>query len=245
MKTVIVTGASRGIGAAICRELRTKGVRVIGVARSADALKSLCMEKIGSGPMEYIVGDVTDPKIASSAVELAVKGGSLDALILNAAMVGPIDKLTASDMTQIKLTFDVNVFSALTWIKVASSALKKSHGRVIITSSAVTETPFAGFGTYCATKAAVNMFVDILAQEEPEIITMAVEPGIVDTEMSQTFAGEGRAFLDDQKYAFIKANMKKPEEVAGGYAKLALAAPKEQSGKYIRWSEPWIEKLSI
>lgn len=85
MKTIIVTGASRGIGAAICRSLRVKGVRVIGVARSTDSLASLSMEKIGSAPLEYVAGDVGNAGVVQKAVDLATSNGhSLDALILNA-----------------------------------------------------------------------------------------------------------------------------------------------------------------
>lgn len=84
MKTVIVTGASRGIGEAIVRSLRSRGCRVIGVARSEKPLELLKMEKIGA-EFEYVAGDVCEEAVLERAVRLATKdGASLDGLVLNA-----------------------------------------------------------------------------------------------------------------------------------------------------------------
>lgn len=85
MKTVIVTGASRGIGEAIVRSLREKGCRVIGVARSSAPLELLKAEKIGSAEFDFVAGDVCEPQVLEKAVNLAIKNGSsLDGLVLNA-----------------------------------------------------------------------------------------------------------------------------------------------------------------
>lgn len=85
MKTVIVTGASRGIGAAIVRSLRIRGCRVIGVARSEGSLKLLSDEKIGPGRFEYISGDICESLVLERAVKLAISdGSSLDGIVLNA-----------------------------------------------------------------------------------------------------------------------------------------------------------------
>lgn len=85
MKTVIVTGASRGIGEAIVRSLRARGCRVIGIARSSGQLELLKAEKIGSAEFDFVTGDVCEPEILQRAVDLAVRNGaSLDGLVLNA-----------------------------------------------------------------------------------------------------------------------------------------------------------------
>ena len=85
MKTVIVTGASRGIGAAVVRSLIAKGCRVIGVARSIDPLELMKKEKIGSGSFDYVAGDVCEAEVLESAINLATRNGaSLDGLVLNA-----------------------------------------------------------------------------------------------------------------------------------------------------------------
>lgn len=79
--TVVITGASRGIGAAIVRTLRASGARVVGVARSKDALQKLSEEKL-DGSFEFVSGSVSDQKTRQQVIDLA--GPRIDALILNA-----------------------------------------------------------------------------------------------------------------------------------------------------------------
>ncbi len=249
MKTVIVTGASRGIGAAICRSLRAKGIRVIGVARSQSALQALSQEKIGGGPMEFVVGDVADPQVAQSAVKLAsASGHCLNALLLNAGALDPVAKLADVDPDQFKRAFDVNVFSAIPWVQAALPALRSAHGRIILTSSGVATVGYAGFASYCASKAAINMILEVLALEEPDVVTLAVAPGVVETQMSDSFLEQGRSLMSPTQLAYMENLAKRglkmqPADVAGAYAKLALNAPKSQSGKFVDWDAAWIREL--
>lgn len=103
MKTVIVTGASRGIGAAVVADLRISGVRVIGVARDGDSIKKQSLLKYGNGKspsFDYVVGDVSEPATIAAAIRLA--GGSLDGLILNAGIVEPIGEIAAVSVEDFK-----------------------------------------------------------------------------------------------------------------------------------------------
>lgn len=99
MKTVIVTGASRGIGAAVVADLRISGVKVIGVARDGESLKKQSLLKYGndkSPSFDYVVGDVSEPATITDAIKLA--GGSLDGLILNAGILEPINEIAKVSM---------------------------------------------------------------------------------------------------------------------------------------------------
>lgn len=244
MKTVIVTGASKGIGAAICRSLRVQGVRVIGVARNEAALASLAQEKIGPGPMEFVAGDVTSEETLQAALRLT-QAHQLEALIFNAGTLGPVAPLAAIKVEEIQMAFAVNLFSAMRWVQGVLPALRQTHGRIILTSSGVASIPYAAFAAYCSSKAALNSLAAVLALEEPTVTSMAVEPGVVATDMSREFLEKGRPYLGPQQVAFLEASSKlaQPEDVAGAYTALALRGPKEKSGQFLNWNDSWIKTL--
>lgn len=92
----------------------------------------------------------------------------------------------------------------------------------------------------CSSKCALNMYMQVLAAEEPDLIVIAVEPGVVDTKMVKELRDEGKDALGKQTYeGFQKAwdNMVQPEQPGEQFAKLALRAPKEFSGKVMVWDD--------
>lgn len=245
MKTIIVTGASRGIGAAVVRALRAQGVRVVGVARSADALQRLAMEKIGSGPFEYIVGDVTDDSILQQAVKCAIKDGqSLDGLVLNAAILDPLARLPDMKMGDLKRHFDVNVFSQIALLQASLPFLRASEGRVILVSSGAAVRPMSGWLAYCSSKAAMNIMLGCVAQEEqPGLVLLSIKPGFVDTDMLQKGLGqESKAVMDGEPYAWLtgareRGELLEPEVPAAIIAQAVLCAPPSLSGSFMTWVE--------
>lgn len=251
MKTVIVTGASRGIGAAICRNLRTKGVNVLGIARSEEPLRLLSLEKIGPGRMEYLVGDVTNPRVAKEAVEKAMQSeSSLVGLILNAGTLGPVQPISQMNLDEFSSAFEVNVLSAVAWIKESLPHLRASKGRIVFTSSAAATIPYAGFSAYCSGKSTTNMLLSCLALEEPHIITIALAPGVVDTMILEEFMAKGRPYFLPSQASYLEGLRKegallKPEVVAESYSKCVLAAPKHKSGQFCDWNDPWIASLNV
>lgn len=150
---------------------------------------------------------------------------------------------------EVKRSLEVNLFSSVGWIRAAIPHLRASGGRVIYTSSGVATTPYAGFAAYCTGKAAMNMYIGVLAQEEPSVTFLAVAPGIVQTEMSESFFERGRPYMAAAQVAYIEGlrkegKMLQPESVADAYAKLALSAPRARSGQFVTWNDRWVADLA-
>ncbi|KAG8793403.1 hypothetical protein FRC16_010965 [Serendipita sp. 398] len=153
--------------------------------------------------LAVVLGDVTDPSTSKQAVTSAIEQfGHLDGVILNAGVLYPMGTVasipvdaTASDggSSSSKLSptdtwkslFDVNFFSLIYTVQEALPALRGSprKGRIIMVSSGASVKGQYGWGPYAASKAAVNSLVKTLATEEPNIATIAIRPGVVDTDM--------------------------------------------------------------
>ena len=150
MDTVIVTGVSRGIGAAIVRVLRTKNIRVIGIARTEQAVNALAAEKIGPGMMVPVIGDICNEEVLSKAVKLSVDADcKLIGVILNAAIGDMFGRIAEVDLDEWKSTFEINVFSQTRLIQLALPHLKKNKGRIVFVSTGLAEIPCGGWSSYC------------------------------------------------------------------------------------------------
>lgn len=196
-----------------------------------------------------ILGDIRNDVTQERAIDLAIKDNrKLVGLILNAGTVQPLSRISALwDKQDIIDAFDINVFSNLSLIRRALPHLRKFGGRILATTSGVVQVPLMGWSIYTSSKTALNSIIEILAKEEANsgiASIVAMEPGIVDTEMFREAAGMPTETLDPDYVSWIKnVQLLKPEEPAESMAKLILKAPKEKSGKYISWNEPWIKEL--
>jgi NAD(P)-dependent dehydrogenase (short-subunit alcohol dehydrogenase family) len=150
--TVIVTGASRGIGAATVRALRVKNIRVVGIARSEAPLRALAMEKIGPGQLIPVIGSVCDDDVLRAAVQAATSdaGAPLVGLILNAATAEPFGRIQDVDAKAWEEALNVNTISPLKLIQLALPHLRQHSGRIIFVSTGLAEMPFSGWSSYCA-----------------------------------------------------------------------------------------------
>jgi 3-oxoacyl-[acyl-carrier protein] reductase len=187
-KAALVTGASRGIGAAIAKRLAADGARVaITYARGADAAAEVvkAVEAAG-GKAIAIQADATDPKAVRAAVDQAVAAfGRLDILVNNAgtAIPKPFEETTLEEMDQM---VDLNLRGVFIATQAALKHLGEG-GRIINIGSCVGErmmTP--GLVAYSATKGAVKMFTQGLAREVgPRGITVnTIQPGPIDTDLN-------------------------------------------------------------
>ncbi|MBK7948833.1 MAG: glucose 1-dehydrogenase [Deltaproteobacteria bacterium] len=196
-RVALVTGATRGIGAAIARELAFAGARVVLTgrddARAANAAAALSAEGVHAIGMGY------DARLPGEAERLAdrvqTELGRLDVLVNNAAVLRPhvIAKLKEEEFDEL---FQVNVKSALFLTKALRPLLEASaHGVVLNITAAGAQAPMAGIGAYCASKAALVNLTRTLAKEWTPlgIRVNALTPGSTATDMILPVDPEKRA----------------------------------------------------
>jgi NAD(P)-dependent dehydrogenase (short-subunit alcohol dehydrogenase family) len=187
MPTAIVTGASRGLGLALTRELVARGWRVSVDARDGVALR----EAWPDAPADVLVaGDVTDADHRGALVDAA--GPALDLLVNNASFLGPSPQPALADypLEVLRRVYDVNVVAPLALVQLALPRLVPGAVVVNITSDAATES-YAGWGGYGSSKAALEQLTAILAAEHSDLRVYAVDPGDMRTQMQQeAFPGE-------------------------------------------------------
>ena len=187
-KTALVTGGSRGIGAAIARRLAAEGASVaITYTRGADAAVSVVKEiERAGGKAMAIQADATDAKAVAAAVETTVATyGPLDVFVNNAGTAIPKPFLETT-LEELDHVIDLNVRGALI---ATQSALRhmKDGGRIIMIGSCVGErmmTP--GLVAYAATKGAIKMFTQGLSREVGArgITVNNIQPGPIDTDLN-------------------------------------------------------------
>jgi NAD(P)-dependent dehydrogenase (short-subunit alcohol dehydrogenase family) len=210
MPTVLVTGASRGIGHAIATSLAAGGWDVLaGVRTDADAQRLSA-----SGRLSPVLLDVTDADHLA-ALE-AVLPDRLDALVNNAGVVvsGPMETVSTDDWRH---QLDVNVVGQLAVTRAALPALRAASGRIVFVSSVNGRLSMPLIGAYCASKFALEAAADALRMELAPwgIAVSVVEPAQTDTDMwrtADTVAEETEAALDPEHrrlYAAHIAGLKK------------------------------------
>ncbi|PWA00755.1 hypothetical protein BB558_003221 [Smittium angustum] len=208
----IVTGASKGIGKAACINLAKLGYNVVGFARSEPELISVGKDCEAANPntqYAYFSGDVSNNGDCDSIVELAIKKfGRIDALVNNAAILDPIGDLSRISKADFARHFDINLFSILYLTQITLPELIKSKGKVINISSGSATSFLKSWGTYCCSKAALNMMTTGFAAEVPEVTFLALRPGVVDTNMQTQVRSAGHVMKpeDHQKFVSFKEN---------------------------------------
>lgn len=192
-KTVLITGASKGIGAATARVFAEAGANVALVARNGDAIAHLAGE-IGQHAIA-IPCDVSRFWEMQAAVEACLKAfGGLDVLIGNAGVIEPIAPLATSDPEGWGHAIDINLKGVYNGMRAAMPVMQEAgHGTIITISSGAAHNPLEGWSHYCASKAGAAMLTMCAHKEGAGqgLRVMGLSPGTVATDMQHQIKQSG------------------------------------------------------
>lgn len=197
-RIALVTGASRGIGAATAKALAEAGAHVVMVARTVRDLEAVEEEIHTAGGTATIAPmDLTESdSIARLAAAVSERWNRLDILIINAAMLPPLTPVTQIEPKAFNQALTLNVLATQALLAAFDSLLKRSEtgGRVIGLTSSVGAEPRAYWGAYGASKAAFDNLLTCYAQEVEKVSETRVtvlDPGATQTEMrAKAYPGE-------------------------------------------------------
>lgn len=202
-KVAVITGASRGIGAGLAQEFARRGLRLALCARTLPTLSE------GESVLTRRV-DVTDAAAVDAfARETVARFGRIDLWINNAGVLEPVVPVRNLQPADLRRHFEVNVLGVLHGSQafLQHAVTPQGAGVLINVSSGAAWRGFAGWGAYCAGKAAVDRLTECLQLEEAGrgLRAHAVAPGIVDTDMQALIRRQSRdVFPDLDKFLEFK-----------------------------------------
>ena len=190
--TALITGASRGLGLALARQLAQQHWRLIIDARGVEELETARLELAQWTSVVALAGDVTDGEHRKALAQTASKMGALDLLVNNASILGPSPQPALLDypLHVLEQVYRANAFAPLALIQEMRPYLRDDACILNITSDAAVE-DYAGWGGYGSSKAALEQISHILAAENAAWRVYWVDPGDMNTRLHQeAFPGE-------------------------------------------------------
>jgi NAD(P)-dependent dehydrogenase (short-subunit alcohol dehydrogenase family) len=217
-RVALITGASRGLGAAVAEQFAREGASLILVARTQGGLEETDDRVRAAGGQATLVPlDLTKfDEIDRMAAAVAERFGKLDILVGNAAQLQPLTPVGHMKPKDWQTGLDTNLTANWRLLRAFDPLLRRSEaGRVIMVTSGAAAGAFAYWGAYAATKAALEALVTSYANEtaKTDIRVNLLDPGAMRTDMrAQAFPGE------------LPESLRPPEEVAPAFVNLAEVA---------------------
>jgi len=243
-KVAVLTGASSGIGRALAKELMKDGFRLGLVARRGDELQKLTAEvRTSGGTAEFEVGDISNREATLSAIQkLAERLGPVDLLVANAGLGGHthVEPMNTAENEQM---FRVNFFGVMYAIEaVLPSMLQRGSGHLAAVSSLAAYKGLPGSAGYCASKAAVKIYMEALRIQlrSRGIHVTTIFPGFVRTPMTELHPFKMPFLLEADEAArrIARALRRKKKE-------FHFPWQTERLVKFSRWLPDWImERIS-
>jgi serine 3-dehydrogenase len=195
-KTVLITGATAGIGEASARKFAGGGWKVIGTGRRSDRLRTLA-DELGEDflPLEM---DMRDLDAVRSLAELSQPWGEIDLLLNNAGLAPPTDSLPDTDWDLLETVMETNMTGLVALTRALLPRLIERKGAVINLSSVAATYPYKGGAVYGGTKAFVRQFsLDLRCDlAGTGVRVTSIEPGMVETEFTIVRTGGDKAASD-------------------------------------------------
>ena len=238
-KAVMLTGASRGIGAAAAEALAAEGAAVLLLARSGEAITALATRLRRDGAtVEAMTCDVTEySQVAAAAARATEVFGRIDALINNAGVIDPIGPLASAEPRAWAYAADVNFKGVFNGMRAVLPQMRAQGAGVIVNlgSGAATH-PLEGWSHYCAAKAATHMLTRCahLENRGRGVRVFSLSPGTVATDMQRAIRASGINPVSQMDFASHAA----PEVPARALVWLLTEDADEFAGQEVSLRDP-------
>jgi benzil reductase ((S)-benzoin forming) len=222
MNKVIVTGHTRGLGAAIAAELQSRGLAVLGLARGRSTLAGIEQAEV----------DMADPValqawLAGPVLRDFLAGADTVYLVNNAGFVTPVGPLAAQAPAAVLQAVMLNVGAPLALAAAFVQAAPEATRRILHISSGAGRNAYPGWAVYCATKAALDQHARAVQLDgDPQVLAVSLAPGVIDTDMQAAIRATPDAnFPLRERFVELKdtGGLTSPEDCARNLADYLLA----------------------
>ncbi len=240
-KSIVITGAGRGIGAATAEAMAAEGARLLLLARGSEGITELATRLRRSGARaEAMTCDVAEFSQVQAALTHARETlGALDVLVNNAAVIEPIGPLASTDPNAWGATIDINLKGVYHGLRAALPIMRAAGGGVVINiGSGAAHNPLEGWSAYCASKAASNMLTRCahLENKGHGVRVFSLSPGTVATDMQRRIKASGINPVSQMDFS-QHAPVTTP---ARALVWLAAEAPADLAGQEVSLRDPAI-----